>query len=208
MPMPSIAGSYARTAWGRLGQRAVSTLAAGAHARSPRRARLHTAASHASSQAGREQRLSGGIALATARDRVSERETDIPVVEEHVRVGAREVEHGRVAVQKRVHEELHQIDAPAFHDEVEIEHVAVDRFVDSPPETRREGDTLIIPCLEEVVVVETRLRLREEVRIRRVRRETREQRVVTVRREEVEVERQPPEGGGDRPPPPHGTQSR
>ena len=53
---------------------------------------------------------------------------------------------------------------------------------------RSEEDTLIIPVLEEVLVVEKRLLLKEEVRITK-REETHTPQRVTLRREEAAVER-------------------
>lgn len=41
------------------------------------------------------------------------------------------------------------------HDDVEIERAAVGREVDQAPTVREDGDTLIIPIVEEVVVVQT-----------------------------------------------------
>ncbi|MEO5727367.1 MAG: DUF2382 domain-containing protein, partial [Byssovorax sp.] len=54
---------------------------------------------------------------------------------------------------------------------------------------RIEGDTTVIPLFEEQLVLQKRLLLREEVRVTRRRTERRDAQVVTVRREEVIVER-------------------
>jgi uncharacterized protein (TIGR02271 family) len=74
-----------------------------------------------------------------------------------------------------------------------VERVPVGRVVEAAPQVRSEGDTMVVPVLEEVLVVEKRLMLKEEVRItlRRVA-ETSQQRV-TLRSEEVVVERDPTE---------------
>ena len=50
---------------------------------------------------------------------------------------------------------------------VEVTHVPVDRVVERAPEIRTEGDVTIVPVLEEVLVVEKRLVLKEELHIRR-----------------------------------------
>jgi len=65
----------------------------------------------------------------------------------------------------------------------------VDRVVAGPVPVRHEGDTMIVPVLEEVLVVEKRLVLKEELRVTRRRVETREPQTVTLRREDVVVER-------------------
>jgi len=62
-------------------------------------------------------------------------------------------------------------------------------MIDEAPEIRHEGDTTIIPVLEEVLVVEKRLILREELHIIRRREEHRDPQKVTLRKENVEVER-------------------
>ena len=86
------------------------------------------------------------------------------------------------------------VDLPLTREEVSVERVAVNRVVDGPVETRREGDTWIVPVLEEVLVVEKRLMLREEVRITTRRTEVAEPQTVTLRREEAVVERARPGG--------------
>ncbi len=50
-----------------------------------------------------------------------------------------------------------------------IERVKVERLILEPVSQRQEGDTLILPVVEEVLVVEKRLMLREEIRITRKR---------------------------------------
>jgi stress response protein YsnF len=55
---------------------------------------------------------------------------------------------------------------------------------------RQEGDLLIVPVLEEVLVVEKRLRLTEEIVLRRVRREERHREPVVLRRGRAVVERE------------------
>jgi stress response protein YsnF len=55
--------------------------------------------------------------------------------------------------------------------------------------SRQEGETLIIPVLEEVLVVERRLRLKEEVRITRQQRTVHTPQSVVLKTYEVQVER-------------------
>jgi len=68
----------------------------------------------------------------------------------------------------------------------------VNRVVSVAPEVRHEGDVMIVPVLEEVLVVEKRLMLREELRITRRKDEAREPQRVTLRTEQVEVTRDEP----------------
>jgi uncharacterized protein (TIGR02271 family) len=108
-----------------------------------------------------------------------------PVVGEELRVG----ETGRVRVSKRVREREELVDEPLVREEYEVERVPVGVYVDEPVGPRQEGETLVVPVLEEVLVVEKRLRVREELRITRRQVEGREQRRVTLRGEEISVER-------------------
>ena len=73
--------------------------------------------------------------------------------------------------------------------EVEIERVAIDRQIDTAPEIRNEGETMIIPIVEERLVVEKRLFLREEIHVHRRRIVTQFRQNVTLRSQEVIVER-------------------
>ena len=65
------------------------------------------------------------------------------------------------------------------------------RVVDGPVPVREENGTTIISIVEEVLVVEKRLMLREEIHIRKQRIETHQPQRVTLRSEEVRVERIP-----------------
>jgi uncharacterized protein (TIGR02271 family) len=123
-------------------------------------------------------------------ERYVEGEHDVlPVVEEEVRVGKRQVETGTVRIHKHVHEHAEEVDIPLLADEVEVERVRVDRPVDGPVDIRHEGETTIIPLLKEVLVVQKQLVLHEEVHVRKRQREHHDVRQVTLRREEVSVER-------------------
>jgi uncharacterized protein (TIGR02271 family) len=81
------------------------------------------------------------------------------------------------------------LDEPLLREEVAIERVPVNRVVEGPIPMRYEGDTMIVSVLEEVLVVKTRLLLTEELRITRRRTETHRLVPVTVRREDVSIER-------------------
>ena len=116
----------------------------------------------------------------------------VPVIAEQLAIGTRTVDTGRgVRVHKTVIEQPVTIDERLGRDEVEVRHVAVDRIValEEAPANRYEGDTLIVPVLEEVLVVERRLRIKEELHITRVRREEHYQEEVVLKAEQVRVER-------------------
>jgi uncharacterized protein (TIGR02271 family) len=113
----------------------------------------------------------------------------IPVVAEHAEVTRRIVETGTVRVRKSIREHEERVDVPLMSEHLDVERVAVNRMVDGAPATRQEGDVTIIPVMEEVLVVEKRLMLKEELRITRRRVERQETEAVTLRTEVVEVER-------------------
>lgn len=117
----------------------------------------------------------------------------IPVVAEDIEVGKQTVESGRVRVRKTVEERQETVDQPLASEEVVVERVPVNRVVAEAPSPRQEGDTLILPVLEEVLVVEKRLMLREEVRVTSRRSEIHRPQTVTLRRENVEIERTGPD---------------
>lgn len=117
----------------------------------------------------------------------------IPVIVEEARVRKQRTVSGRVRINKHVDTREEVVNPPLYREEVRVEHVPVDRWVEKPPEVRSEGDTLIIPVLEEVLVVEKRLKLKEEVRVTRQKVETRQPRSVMLRSERVDVERIGPE---------------
>jgi len=116
----------------------------------------------------------------------------IPILEEVLDVRQRRVETGRVRITKIVHEREEEVNAPRVREEVTIERVTLNRMVDAPISMRQEGDTLIIPLLEEVVVREKRLMVKEELRITKRRIEEHTSQLVMLRREEVVVERLDP----------------
>ncbi|WP_400190176.1 YsnF/AvaK domain-containing protein [Hymenobacter sp. B81] len=113
----------------------------------------------------------------------------VPVIAEQLRVEKELVETGKVRVSKQVHEEHQVVEMPLVHEELSVEHVPINQYVDvAPPAVRYEGDTTIMPVLREVLVVEKRLLLVEEVRItkRQVHTQTAEQ--VTLRHEQISTE--------------------
>ncbi|MGE0132947.1 MAG: YsnF/AvaK domain-containing protein [Blastocatellales bacterium] len=121
--------------------------------------------------------------------RTAREELALPVLEERLRVSRRQVETGRVIINKTVDEREVAIDEPLSRDEVTVERVPINQFVESPASPRYEGETLVIPLFEEKLVVEKRLLLKEEVRISRRRVTVPNQQSVKLRSERVNVER-------------------
>jgi stress response protein YsnF len=113
----------------------------------------------------------------------------VPVIEEELEVGKRRVEGDRVSVRTVPRERTEVVEQPLESMEVEIERVAIDREIDTAPDIRNDGDTTIIPVVEERLVIEKRLFLREEIHVRRRRVVTQFRQNVTLRSQDVIVER-------------------
>jgi uncharacterized protein (TIGR02271 family) len=116
----------------------------------------------------------------------------VPVLVEDLEVQKRVVETGKVRITKVVHEHEEVIDEPLFREEVEVKRVPIHRVVDGPIPVRYEDETLIVSVIEETLVVEKRLVLKEEWHIRKRCVETHQPQRVTLRSEEAQIERLPP----------------
>jgi stress response protein YsnF len=108
---------------------------------------------------------------------------------EEVRVTKETLETGRVRVSTQTHEREALIDEDLARERVEIETIPVGRRIDVVPAVRQEGDTTIVPVVEEVLVVERQLMLKEEIRIKRVRTTERHRETVMLRHQEAVVTR-------------------
>jgi uncharacterized protein (TIGR02271 family) len=113
----------------------------------------------------------------------------VPVVEEQLQVGKRQVVAGKVKLVKTVEERLETVTIPLQKETLEVKRVPVNEVMSQPVGSRQEGDTLIIPVFEEVVVVEKRYRLLEEIHITTHRTVHDEVQEVVLRAEKVRLER-------------------
>ena len=127
----------------------------------------------------------------------SEREQVIPIVEEEARIEKRESVTGRVRVRTHVDLVQEPVRASLQEETVEVTRVPVNRDITAMPEVRTENGVTIVPVVEEVLVVEKRLVLKEELHIRRQTRTEEVEVPVELRKERVEVERIPAEGTTD-----------
>jgi uncharacterized protein (TIGR02271 family) len=110
---------------------------------------------------------------------------------EELSVSKETVETGRVHIATRTREREALIDENLARERVEIETVPIGSRIDAVPNVRQEGDTTIIPIVEERLVVERRLYLKEEVRIRLVRTTEHHKETVMLRYQEAVVTRHP-----------------
>ena len=105
-----------------------------------------------------------------ANERLSLNAADNPtltLVAEELTVGKETVETGRLHVSKQTHTRDVVVDEDLLSEQAEIERISVGRQIFEAPSVRQEGDTTIIPIVEEVLHTERRLILKEEVRITR-----------------------------------------
>ena len=93
----------------------------------------------------------------------------------------------RVATATRLRD--HVIEEMLAEDHASVLRVDIGVVIDTVPDVRQEGDTTIIPVVEEVVVVEKKLFLKQEIRITRSRTMQPYREVVTLREQTAEITR-------------------
>jgi uncharacterized protein (TIGR02271 family) len=118
---------------------------------------------------------------------VTQDEIIIPVIEEEVVIDKKIIEKGGIVIDKKITTQDISVEAPLKSDHLSIEHVAINRFLDSRPEIRYEGETMIIPVLKEVFV--KRLLLVEEIRITKETEIQSHSEKITLKKEEVTIRR-------------------
>ena len=122
-------------------------------------------------------------------------ETVIPLVEETLLLGKRQVESGHVRVSLTT-ELVEEVLRGTLHSRrAEVERRPVGRVVTEAPSVRQEGDVMIIPVVEEMLVVEKRLVLREEIHVRMVSEDRMVEQTATRRVQHAAVERVLPAAG-------------
>ena len=114
----------------------------------------------------------------------------VPLAEEELTVDKRWVKEGEVIVHKTVESIPQSVPVDLAYEEVSIERVPVNRLFNEEerPQQRQEGDTLIIPVLEEQPVVIKRYLLREEIRITKKRAVRHQELDGTIRREHLQID--------------------
>ncbi|SMH37916.1 YsnF/AvaK domain-containing protein [Azospirillum agricola] len=126
-----------------------------------------------------------------------DREEVVPLHTETVSVDKHRIERGRVRVTTKAIEREETVRQALEREDVEIVRVPVNRAVAARPDIRQDGSTTIIPIVEEVLVVERRLILREEIHLRKTTRTVQAEQRVTLRSEDAIVERIEEPGGRD-----------
>ena len=99
---------------------------------------------------------------------------------------------GTVSVSVTTETHDHAVDTVLTSSQIEVRHVPMNRMVDRMPQSRHEGDTMIIPVVEEVMVV--RYRVVEEIHVTRISHTRRHQEIVSLRAERAVVTRSDVDG--------------
>lgn len=118
----------------------------------------------------------------------------LPLIEEFLVVDKRVVDQGGYRIVKSVEIRNEIVDEPLTVHTVHVERRAISRLlpVMEFPAIRQEGDTLIISVVEEVLVTEKRLMLKEELHITRSQAVTHHSETFLLRSENVDIERLEP----------------
>ena len=113
----------------------------------------------------------------------------VPVVSEELHADAIPVTTGSVRVVKRVdgHEEI--LEQDLRRGRVEVKRVKTNRVVDGPQSPQRQGNTLVIPVVSEVLRVTKEWVVTEEIHVTQIDETERVQERVQVNREIAEIER-------------------
>jgi len=132
------------------------------------------------------------LSLAAESERSSTDSTDDPkltLLAEELEVRKETVETGRLRVSKQTRTREAFVDETLVSEQAEVETIPVGRQIFEAPSVRQEGETTIIPIVEEVLHTERRLMLKEEVRITRRRKTERFQDRVPLRYQEAVITR-------------------
>jgi uncharacterized protein (TIGR02271 family) len=119
-------------------------------------------------------------------------ETHFPLYAEDLTVSKRQIAGDMVQIGTITRETESLVDETLNHERVQIDRIPVGRQIDAVPPVRQEGDTTILSVVEETIVVERRLILKEEIHIRRLHVSERHQEAVILRKQEAVITRLDP----------------
>jgi uncharacterized protein (TIGR02271 family) len=133
----------------------------------------------------------GPASQMTDRKRPSQGDQTVPLLEERASIDKRMVTTGKVSVVTHTETVDELVRAVLEGEEAEVATVELNQAVSGPaPQIRTEDGVTIIPVLEEVIVVEKRLVLKHEIRIRKRQTSETVEIPVSLRKQRARVERQ------------------
>jgi uncharacterized protein (TIGR02271 family) len=115
----------------------------------------------------------------------------IPVIQEQVIIEKEVVETGKVKVSKTVSEETASLNIPLIQESYDVQRRPVKEVLDTPPGIRYEGETIVVPVMREILIVEKKYELIEEVRLTKRTSSVPHIQEITLLKEHVHVERTP-----------------
>jgi stress response protein YsnF len=118
-----------------------------------------------------------------------DRDVVVPIVQEQVHVDAVPVVTGGVRVTKHVESQDEIVEQQLRTSHADVKRVKTNRVVDGPQPAQRIGNTLIIPVVSEVLHVEKRWIVTEEIHITQREEVETVQQTVAVNYEQAEIER-------------------
>lgn len=134
-----------------------------------------------------QRSMADAVVLTVPFDRAPTPPRTIQVHAEDAQIDVYDVELGRVVVEKTIERVPIRQDIALGTDNVEIRRVPVGEEYDVRPESRQDGEILIVPVVEEVLVLTRRYRLVEEIHVITRRDRHIEQVEVELQREVVTV---------------------
>ena len=99
---------------------------------------------------------------------MTEPDKKLSLIEEQLVVDKLAVSDGRVRISTKTEFVTEAAEARLDSENVEVTRVPIGREVQEAPSVRTDGDVTIVPVMGEILVVEKRLMLVEEIHIRRV----------------------------------------
>ena len=121
--------------------------------------------------------------------KIIEETKTLPVAEERAQIAKRTVPTGKIRISTPVEVRSEFLNETLVEHKIDIKRVPVNRVIDNIPTIRTENDVTIIPVVEEILVVEKQLVLREELHVRRQVTEERVEIPVSLRSQRAVVER-------------------
>lgn len=114
----------------------------------------------------------------------------VPLVDEYLEVQKQWVQSGEVVVRRSVQTSQQTIPVELLHEEVQVDRVPVNRPVAEGEQTQPwwDGEVMVVPVIEEEIVVSKRLVVREEVRISKRKVSRQEEVSDTIRSQQVHID--------------------
>jgi uncharacterized protein (TIGR02271 family) len=136
--------------------------------------------------------MDGSFSLTDSPEVFLEHDLHLPLLREELDIEKQTKITGVVRLEKTVHTADAVVEEELVSESISVERVLLNQYVTEAASTRQEGDTTIIPVMEEIVIVTKQLVLKEEIRITRHRKQSHYQETVPLRSEEVDVKRLAP----------------